>query len=68
MAFDADVFCRIDLNKLKTYQQVYTYLMAIITNMAFINVIVVVVRLYWFKRKMKAVGRYHKSSKSSQDL
>lgn len=49
---------RVDLKDIETYQQVYTYIMAIITNMAFINVMVVVVRLWWFKRKLVAVGKY----------
>ena len=30
--------------------------MAVITNMAFIHVIVVVIRLWWFKRKLLALG------------
>ncbi|KAK0624148.1 potassium transporter [Immersiella caudata] len=46
----------VDVNDLETYQQVYTYIMAVITNMAFINVMVVVVRLWWFKRKLMSLG------------
>ncbi|KAK3984554.1 potassium transporter [Cladorrhinum sp. PSN332] len=45
----------VDLKDMGTYQQVYTYIMAVITNMAFINVMVVVVRLWWFKRKLLAL-------------
>jgi hypothetical protein len=48
---------RVDVSDLKTYQQVYTYIMAIITNMAFINVVVIVVRLWWFKKKLMCLGK-----------
>ncbi|KAK5652919.1 hypothetical protein OQA88_9398 [Cercophora sp. LCS_1] len=50
----------VDLKDIETYQQVYTYIMAVITNMAFINVAVVVVRLWWFKRKLLALGTISK--------
>jgi hypothetical protein len=30
--------------------------MAVITNMAFINVMVVAVRLWWFKKKLLSLG------------
>lgn len=36
--------------------------MAVITNMAFINVMVVVVRLWWFKRKLLAISKYPTST------
>ena len=42
-------FCRVDLKDLKTYQQVYIYVIPIITNLMFINIAVVVIRLYWFR-------------------
>jgi len=48
---------RVNVNDIATYQQVYTYIMAVITNMAFVNVIVIIVRLWWFKRKLMALGK-----------
>jgi hypothetical protein len=41
---------------LKTYQQVYIYLIPILGNLGFINILVVVVRLRWFEKRLKAVG------------
>jgi hypothetical protein len=47
----------IDVNTLKTYQQVYIYLIPILANLGFINIIVVVVRLYWFEKRLRSVGK-----------
>jgi hypothetical protein len=41
---------------LKTYQQLVIYFIPIITNLGFIHPVVIAVRLYWFKRKLKGVG------------
>ncbi|KAL1302898.1 hypothetical protein AAFC00_003223 [Neodothiora populina] len=41
----------IDINKLKTYQQVTLMLMACIANPIFINTMVVFIRLYWFEQR-----------------
>ncbi|KAK2614912.1 hypothetical protein N8I77_001701 [Diaporthe amygdali] len=46
----------VDLKELATYQQVYTYLIAMITNLTFINIAVVVVRLHWFRKKLKTLA------------
>ncbi|SPO06536.1 related to potassium transporter TRK-1 [Cephalotrichum gorgonifer] len=43
----------IDVKDLKTYQQVYIYIAPIITNIMFINAVVVVVRLHWFRQRLK---------------
>ncbi|KAF5655760.1 putative potassium transporter TRK-1 [Fusarium heterosporum] len=43
----------IDVKALKTYQQVYIYLIPILTNFGFINIIVVIVRLFWFKKHLR---------------
>ena len=43
---------------LRTYQQVYVYIIPIITNLGFINIVVVAVRLHWFTRRMKKNGRH----------
>ncbi|KAK2789776.1 hypothetical protein FQN52_005902 [Onygenales sp. PD_12] len=41
-----------DVKDLKTYQQVYIYLIPMFTNLGFINILVVVVRLHWFKKRL----------------
>ncbi|WZH45682.1 cation transport protein-domain-containing protein [Fusarium acuminatum] len=46
----------VDVKELKTYQQLYIYFIPIITNLGFINIAVVVVRLYWFKRHLKRLA------------
>ncbi|KAL2787686.1 cation transport protein-domain-containing protein [Aspergillus keveii] len=43
----------IDVKELKTYQQLYIYFIPIFTNLGFINILVVVVRLYWFEKRLK---------------
>lgn len=46
------------MKDLKTYQQLYIYFIPILTNLGFINIIVVIVRLHWFKRHLKRLGRF----------
>lgn len=46
-----------DVKDLYTYQQLYIYFIPILTNLGFINIIVVVVRLYWFKKHLHKVGK-----------
>lgn len=53
---DWKVIFRVDVKALKTYQQVYIYLIPILGNLGFVNIIVVVVRLRWFEKHLKAVG------------
>ncbi|KAL2205676.1 hypothetical protein CC79DRAFT_1311159 [Sarocladium strictum] len=43
----------VDVKDLATYQQVYLYVIPSITNLMFINIIVVVVRLYWFRKQLR---------------
>ncbi|KAL4735884.1 cation transport protein-domain-containing protein [Aspergillus similis] len=43
----------VDVKELKTYQQLYIYFIPIFTNLGFINILVVVVRLYWFEKRLK---------------
>ncbi|EJT74688.1 hypothetical protein GGTG_08526 [Gaeumannomyces tritici R3-111a-1] len=45
----------IDVKELKTYQQLFIYVIPIITNLCFVNVMVVVIRLYWFQKRMKTL-------------
>ncbi|KAJ3454206.1 hypothetical protein MRS44_018100 [Fusarium solani] len=46
----------VDVKELKTYQQLYLYFIPIFTNLGFINIIVVVVRLFWFDRHLKRLA------------
>ncbi|KAB2568855.1 Potassium transport protein 1 [Lasiodiplodia theobromae] len=46
----------VDVKDLKTYQQLVIYFLPIITNLGFVNIIVVIVRLYWFEKRIKEVA------------
>ncbi|KAJ5824274.1 Potassium transport protein high-affinity [Penicillium robsamsonii] len=46
----------VDVKDLKTYQQVYIYLIPILGNLGFINIIVVVFRVRWFENHLKATA------------
>ena len=48
--------CRVDVKELKTYQQLYIYFVPMLTNLGFVNIIVVVVRLHWFRSHLKRLG------------
>jgi hypothetical protein len=48
--------CSVDVKALKTYQQIFIHITPIITNLGFVNIIVVVVRLRWFSRRFKDLG------------
>ena len=48
----------VDVKNLKSYQQVFVYIIPMISNLGFINILVVVVRLYWFTKRLKAIGIY----------
>ncbi|ETS86288.1 hypothetical protein PFICI_00116 [Pestalotiopsis fici W106-1] len=43
----------VDVKNLKTYQQLYLYFIPMLTNLGFINIIVVIARLYWFEKSIK---------------
>lgn len=45
----------VDVKALKTYQQIFIYITPIVTNLGFVNIIVVVVRLRWFSRRFKGL-------------
>lgn len=47
----------VDIKDLKLYQQIFVYITPIVTNLGCINVMVVVVRLRWFRQKFKGLGR-----------
>ena len=46
----------VDVKALKTYQQIFIYITPIITNLGFVNIIVVIVRLQWFSKRFKDLG------------
>ncbi|RYP44221.1 hypothetical protein DL768_009285 [Monosporascus sp. mg162] len=46
----------IDVKDLKMYQQLFIYFIPIFTNLGFINIIVVAVRLYWFEQHIRNNG------------
>ncbi|PLB50276.1 cation transporter [Aspergillus steynii IBT 23096] len=46
----------VDVNGLKTYQQLYIYFIPMLSNLCFINILVVVVRLHWFEKHLKKLG------------
>ncbi|OAX79563.1 hypothetical protein ACJ72_06115, partial [Emergomyces africanus] len=45
-----------DIKDLKTYQQLFIYVIPIISHLGFINIAVVLVRLYWFKKKLDKIA------------
>ncbi|SPO03187.1 related to potassium transporter TRK-1 [Cephalotrichum gorgonifer] len=57
-----------DIKDLATYQQVYTYLGSIFTNLCFVNVIVVAVRLHWFEKRLKDESRRPAAGSGSYDI
>ncbi|EAW10777.1 putative potassium uptake transporter [Aspergillus clavatus NRRL 1] len=48
--------CSVDLKELKTYQQLFLYFVPIVSNPGFVNVLVVIVRLYWFEKHLKTLA------------
>ncbi|KAF2267453.1 hypothetical protein CC78DRAFT_577164 [Lojkania enalia] len=52
----------IDVKALKTYQQLFIYFVPIITNLGFINILVVVVRLHWFRKRFKGLDSVKRRS------
>ncbi|KAJ4314156.1 hypothetical protein N0V84_009039 [Fusarium piperis] len=48
----------LDLKELRVYQQLYLYFVPMFANLVFINIIVVVVRLFWFNRHLKKAAPF----------
>jgi hypothetical protein len=46
----------VDVKELRVYQQLSLYVIPILTNFGFINIVVVVVRLLWFRRHLSKLG------------
>ncbi|PGH01244.1 hypothetical protein AJ79_07976 [Helicocarpus griseus UAMH5409] len=46
----------VDVKDLKTYQQVFIYVIPIMSNLGFINIAVVIVRLHWFRKRLNAIA------------
>lgn len=57
----------VDVKQMKTYQQLVIYFIPIITQMGFINIIVIAVRLYWFEKRLKEAGTATISCSSSPE-
>ncbi|PHH93126.1 hypothetical protein CDD83_506 [Cordyceps sp. RAO-2017] len=45
-----------DCKELALYQQLYIYFIPLITNLGFINILVVLVRLHWFRKRIDKIG------------
>ncbi|KAE8379666.1 cation transport protein-domain-containing protein [Aspergillus bertholletiae] len=56
----------VNLKDLKTYQQLFLYFIPTICNMCFTNILVVIVRLHWFEKRLKetAPTAFRPSSRS----
>lgn len=42
---------------MRTFQQVVIYIVPLIGNLSVINLVVVLVRLYWFETRFKDIGK-----------
>lgn len=42
--------------ELRLFQQLAVYFIPMVTNIGFINIMVVVVRLFWFHKHLKKMG------------
>lgn len=51
----------VDVKALKTYQQLVIYFIPIITNLGFVNILVVIVRLHWFEKRFRNLGQQQPS-------
>ncbi|KAK4142524.1 cation transport protein-domain-containing protein [Dichotomopilus funicola] len=58
----------VDVKDLKIYQQLYIYVIPIITNLGFINIVVVAVRLRWFEKRFKVVARSCPKPNHTRDI
>ncbi|KAI1431374.1 cation transporter [Xylaria sp. CBS 124048] len=58
----------VDINLLPFYQQLYIYVAPIITSLGFMNIFVVVVRLYWFEKKLGAAGSLNDPARLPSDV
>ncbi|KAG8168128.1 hypothetical protein KVR01_003817 [Diaporthe batatas] len=57
----------VDVKALRTYQQVFLYVIPTITNLGVVNIAVVVFRIVWFKKKLKAAEDVEGPSKVLED-
>ncbi|KAL4921682.1 cation transport protein-domain-containing protein [Aspergillus aurantiobrunneus] len=46
----------VDVKDLKTYQQLFMYFVPLVSNLGFVNIIIVVVRLYMFEKRLKEIA------------
>ncbi|KAL2852434.1 cation transporter [Aspergillus pseudoustus] len=45
----------VDVKDLKTYQQLFIYFVPLVSNIGFVNILIVVVRLYWFEKRLNEI-------------
>ncbi|CAK1356678.1 unnamed protein product [Cercospora beticola] len=57
----------VDVKALKLYQQLVIYFFPIITNVGFVNIVVVIARLRWYKKAMREHVRFSTSASDAQD-
>lgn len=57
----------VDVKALKLYQQLVIYFFPIITNLGFVNIVVVIARLRWYKKAMREHVRFSTSASDGQD-
>lgn len=55
----------IDLNRMKTYQQIVIWTVAMVTNPIFIHTAVVFVRIYWFEKRFKYLVQSARTTRRS---
>ncbi|KAL2814719.1 cation transport protein-domain-containing protein [Aspergillus cavernicola] len=46
----------VDVKDLKTYQQLFIYFVPLVSNLGFINILIIIVRLYWFEKRLKEIA------------
>ncbi|KAJ0424492.1 cation transport protein-domain-containing protein [Aspergillus carlsbadensis] len=46
----------VDVKDLKTYQQLFIYFIPLVSNLGFVNILIIVVRLYWFEKRLKEIA------------
>src|SRR5699024_5413229 len=57
----------VDLNRLGTCQQVLLWMVAMVTNVVFVNSLIVLVRLSWFRGRLKTVAGEAKAAVRGRD-
>lgn len=56
----------VDMNLLRTYQQVVLYFVSMLTTPIFINTMLVFIRLYWFEKRFQHIARDARAMRSTR--